>query len=501
MTHQTARRAQLATGRILAHGEAMPDKAALIVGDHVVSYGSLLAHAKKMAPHLSSAAPAPRVGILTADPLQLLVGFLAAGLSGGTAVVYDPAWTRRQQRSAVEQVGVDIVVTGTSGRGRLEQVTQLPNPAPNAKYVRRAVAPNDTLADFYVGFTSGTSGTPKAFSRTHDSWLASFRVAQQQFGLCQSDRVLVPGALHHSLFLFAALQSLWMGATACVLRRFDPSGLARTVERNPITRVWAVPTMLAAAEPRLRAAGEDSLLSVRGVYCSGSAWAPEQRRRCSGTFPRAEVVEFYGASELSFVAFASSRDEALAPGYMRPFPGVDLSIRPEDPLRPGAGAGGLIYVRSPMLFSGYHSPEPAGFAQDGQGWTTVGDIGHLNAEGALKLTGRATSTLICGGQNLQPEPIEHCLEQLEAIADAAVVGIPDPLWGQKPVALVRWHAGSQPLARSALASHCRRELGAGARPHDFKQVSSLPRTPSGKVARGELEQQIVTGALPAQAIP
>ncbi|MBW3590281.1 MAG: AMP-binding protein [Actinobacteria bacterium] len=498
MKHQTANRSQLVTGRILAHGEAMPDKTALIVGNRVISYGFLLAQAEKMASTLSSAAPAPRVGILTTDPLQLLAGFLATGLSEGTAVVYDPAWTRRQQCSAMEQVGVDTFVTEPSGRRRLEQIAQLPKPTSNGRYARGAVAPKGTLADFYVGFTSGTSGTPKAFSRSHASWLASFHVAQQQFDLCKSDRVLVPGALHHSLFLFAALQSLWMGATACVLRRFNPSGLVRAVERSPITRVWAVPTMLAAAEPRLRTVEEDSLLSVRGVYCSGSAWAPDQRRRCSGTFPRAEVVEFYGSSELSFVAFASSRDEAVEPGYLRPFPGVDLSIRPEDPPRPGAG--GLIYVRSPLLFSGYHSPEPAGFAQDGQGWITVGDIGHLNTEGALKVTGRATSTLICGGQNLQPEPIEHCLEQVEEVADAAVVGIPDPLWGQKPVALVRWRAGSQPLARSALASHCRRELGPGARPHDFKQVSSLPRTPSGKVARGELEHQLATGAIPAQAI-
>ncbi|MEX2587798.1 MAG: AMP-binding protein [Actinomycetota bacterium] len=498
----TASRANLVAGRILAQSEAAPNRAALVVGDDVITYGSLLARAQQLLPTLSAAAPVPRVGILTSDPRQLLTAFLATGMAGGTCIVYDPTWTPSQQHGVLARAGADVIVADPAGRRRLRGAPDLPAMIAEPAGPTSARGTPDSTAraasDFYVGFTSGTSGAPKAFSRSQSSWLTSFRLAQEQFALSGSDWVLIPGALHHSLFLFAALQSLWMGATACILRRFGPLSLVRALQRSPITRLWAVPTMLAAAEPHLARAGTDGLQGVRGVYCTGSAWPPEQLRRCRQIFPAAEVVEFYGAGELSFVAFSSSRDRDLEPGYLRPFAEVELSIRPADPPRPGRE--GLIYVRSPMLFDRYLGPEPESFARDRDGWVTVGDLGNLNGQGALKVTGRATSTLICGGQNLQPEPIEGCLEQLEEVAEAAIVGVADPLWGQKPVALVRWRSDTQPLARRTLMEHCRRELGAGARPHNFLQVPSIPRTAGGKIARSQLERELSAGRLTTQGI-
>lgn len=256
--------------------------------------------------------------------------------------------------------------------------------------------------------------------------------------------------------------------------------------------------MLTAAEPHLSKIAGADLERLRGVYCSGSGWTDEPRRRCEQSFPNAEVVEFYGASELSFVAFSSSRDLTLASGHLRPFAGVDLSIRPEHGT-PDNDPTGRIFVRSSMLFSRYLSPKPEAFAQDSAGWITVGDLGHLGPEGALKITGRVTSTLICGGESIQPEPIENCLEEFEEVAEVAVVGVPDRLWGQKPVALVRWR-GSRRLSRATLSAHCRRELAAGARPHEFRQVDRFPRTGTGKIARSQLQHQFSTGDFPAQVI-
>lgn len=503
MNLRMASTAEPLTDRVREHAESAPDKPAAVSNGRVISYGSLLARAGKLERTLSGLGPTPRVGILAAEPVGLLVAFLAAGLAGGTAIVYDPRWTWRQQHIALEEVSVDIIVADDAGRRRLRGIdgSLVVVAIPSHGHTASKPAPSTgehTSADFYVGFTSGTSGNPKAYSRNHASWLASFELATRQFAFSPSDWVLVPGPLHHSLFLFGALHCLWMGATACLLPRFHAGSLARSLQQYPLTRLWAVPTMLTAAEPHLSKVSDAELARVKGVYCTGSGWHDGPRRRCEQTFFRAEVVEFYGASELSFVAFSSSWDSTLPSGHLRPFRGVELSIRPE-PATPDKDLTGRIYVRSPMLFSRYLSPKPEAFAQDGAGWVTVGDVGHLGPEGTLKLTGRVTSTLICGGRNIQPEPIENCLEQLEEVAEAAVVGVPDRVWGERPVALVRWRGGER-LSRATLSAHCRRELASGARPHDFRQVDKLPRTGTGKIARSLVQHQLSTGDLPAQVI-
>jgi long-chain acyl-CoA synthetase len=350
---------------------------------------------------------------------------------------------------------------------------------------------------FYVGFTSGTTGRPKGFVRSHRSWLRSFAASAAVFAITDSDHVLAPGPLDHSLFLYAAVHGLSVGATVYLHRRFSPTAVLAALDRHPITRVYLVPTMLAALVRAADRTAPRRFPAVRSVICSGARWPVAVQDRVADLFPNAEPIDFYGASELSFVSVRRPSADDLDTSVGRPFPGVEIALRRDDGTAVDVGEAGRLWVRSDMMFSGYLEPDATGATRDAAGWVTVGDMARRDAGGRLYLIGRAGAMLVCGGVNVFPEEIEDVLMQLPEVAEAAVVGIPDDRWGDLLCAIVRWRDGSR-LPRERLREHCRERLAHGKRPQRWLQAADLPRTSSGKIARAALAHHVRTGTLAAE---
>jgi long-chain acyl-CoA synthetase len=478
---------------LLRHARRVPGATALVVGGERHTYGDLATATLATAKSLRAAIdrPGARVGVLARPGAEFFQAFLGAGLAGMAAVVLQAGWSDRELRAALEAARPALVV-GPPGSATLP---------PGGTSASR-LPPVSPEQPFYVGFTSGSTGRPRGFVRSHRSWLRSVEISAPVLGIRAGEHVLVPGPLDHSLFLYAAVHGLSLGATVHLQLRFAPHTALRALARLPASRLVVVPAMLAGLVHAAGATGARPLPGVRSVICSGAALHPTQLERAAALFPNAEFVDFYGASELSFVSarYPSAADPPDLIG--RPFPGVEVSVRDARGSALPTGTLGRLWVRSDMLFDSYlEPPDAAGAVRDAGGWVTVGDLARLDAGGNLYLAGREATMLNCGGLNVYPEEIELVLLELPEVLEAAVVGLDDPDRGQVPCALVRLHAGREEGARRRLREHCHARLARGKRPRRWLLVSELPRTAGGKIARESLARALRDGALEAEELP
>ena len=351
----------------------------------------------------------------TADQHELYAGLVAAVRGGGSCAVIDPTWPAPLRRRATAAV-------------------------------RAAAERGDVPPGHLVLLTSGSGGQARAVLRTVESWRASLDPLTRLTGLTAADRVWLPGPLWSSLFLYAAFHAGSLGAEL-VFRDDDPGGA---------TALHCVPTMIQGlVDRRLRG----DLADVRLLVVAGDRLDGELRRRA--TDQGWQVVEYYGATELSFVGWRPD-DEPF-----RPFPGVEVRV-----------VGGEIWARSPYLAVGYLDDARGPLRRDGE-WATVGDLGE-DAEEGFVVHGRGEQAVNVGGHTVVVGDVEEALRRVDGVRDVAVVGLPHPRLGQQLVAVV---VGEVPEERLRAAAA---DLPAPSRPRRFARADALPRTEAGKLRRREL---------------
>ncbi|GAA1790937.1 AMP-binding enzyme [Agromyces lapidis] len=319
--------------------------------------------------------------------------------------------------------------------------------------------------------TSGSSGAaPTVVARTEESWLASAAPLAEIAGIGASDRIAVTGPLHVSMHLYAALHALWAGASV-------------GDELRGASVVHATPTRLA----RLL----DDALDVRTAVVAGAAIGASLREAAGA---RLRLVEYYGAAELSFVAVG------LGDG-LEPFPGAELELRE-------SAAGRELWVRSPYLALG--AIGGGMLRRDSTGFATVGDLAETAADGRLRVLGRGDAAITTAGATVLAEHVEAVLTSLPGVAAAAVVGEPHELLGERVVAVVELDpadSGSDAPAAARLRDATRQAVVDAARdrlvPAELPRrwfFGAVPRTDSGKVARGAVRAALASGALGTSAV-
>ena len=304
-----------------------------------------------------------------------------------------------------------------------------------------AAAPDDLLAFR----TAGTGGRPRTVLRTHRSWLESYPHVSELLGMSRRSRVWVPGPLTATMNLFAAAHAQGVGATLV-----DTPAAA--------THACLTPSSLRA----LLAQQPQALTGVH-VVVAGDRLAPSLHE--AATAAGARVSHYYGAAELSFVAWG---EHAAA---LRPFPGVEVEAR-----------DGELWVRSPYVCEGYAEPGHV-LRRDADGWTTVGDRGVVEQDGRVTVLGRAGGVTTAGATVLEAD-IEHALRQVAA-GEVVVVGVPHPDLGQVVAAVVT-DAEDVPRLREV----SRRVLAAAQQPRRWFHLQSLPLTSHGKVDRAAVVRAV-----------
>jgi long-chain acyl-CoA synthetase len=287
-------------------------------------------------------------------------------------------------------------------------------------------APEDAVLPEFETLTSGTSGPPRRIRRSQSSWTASFAVNARLFGIGPGARVAVLGRLSHSLALYAGVEGLHLGAAVHLLDRLRPDRQRRALADLRITHLYATPAQL-----RLLTDAPGPLLPLDHVILGGSKLDPTLREALTELAPQAQMAEFYGAAETSFITLSAPDHPQDSVG--RAYPGVELAIRDGGHEVP-EGQAGTVWVRSPYLFQGYgdHAPGPAQW--DGE-WLSVGEIGMMR-DGCLYLHGRAGRMVTVADQNVFPEEIEGFLVSL-GLSRVAVLPRPDPLRGTVLVAVAQ----------------------------------------------------------------
>ncbi len=473
-----ARPFALAAGRAPAH-------TALVFGDEVVSYGTLLDQVRRVGAGVSAlrrdGAP-PRVALSLGNRAELPALFFGIVAAGGIVGLLDPKWSATQTAAALDTFRPDLHLrTDTVSDWIAKQAAGWSIPAIDSK------------TPFLVGFTSGTTGRPKAFIRNQGSWLATLEASRVEFGIGPDDVVLVPGPLVHGLGLYGAVEGLSAGATVRVQPKFDASDAAMQLATCGVTTLVLVPTMLVGILDAAERGGRH-FPALRRVVCSGAKLAPAVHDRLSALCPDAAVLEYYGASELSFVSLRSSREGAPADSVGRPFHGVELSLRDDDGHPVERGLPGTVWVRSGMLSDGYLGTTDGAGYREQDGWGTVGDSGWIDGEGWLRLVGRAGDMIITGGLNVYPAEVEAALRAHPAVAEAVVFGLPDPYWGDTLSAVVWWR-GAARASLTELRGWCQERLEAYKAPRRVFAAADMPLTGSGKIARADVRERARAGGL------
>jgi acyl-CoA synthetase (AMP-forming)/AMP-acid ligase II len=317
----------------------------------------------------------------------------------------------------------------------------------------------------------------------------------------------VPGRDSHSLFLFGALLGLWTGAGAVLQNAFSAARALDTLRSGVAPCLVAVPSQLLLMLDLARHRALPPVDAVRLVLISGARWNRSRTAELNALFPNARVIEFYGASETSFIAWRDAAEDAPAMAVGRPFANVEVQIRQ-----------GLIYVRSPMVFTDYltgaskesdgvevgQTHEITAAVRDGE-WITVRDQGYLDAQGWLCLNGRENRMIVTQGKNLFPEAVEAVLETHPGVASASVLGQDDELRGQQLVAVLKLQVGAQdpPPTALELRHWCNSRMERWQQPRRWLVCEDWPMTTSGKTDHRAIAEavQSAQSAQSAEAAP
>lgn len=339
-----------------------------------------------------------------------------------------------------------------------------------------------------IVYTSGTTGTPKGADRAwRDTGIEPVCDMIYQVGMNADDRHLVVCPLYHSAAPAFVAMTLALGATLVLQNHFDPEQCLGIIATERVTCSVMVPTMLirlTALAPELRARHNTEWL--RWVMSAAAPLPAEVARRFMDAFGPI-LWNVYGATETGFVTLARPSDHLSRPGTIgRPLRGNDLCLVDDAGLPVPADGVGELFVRNSMLIAGYHGNAQATRDAQRDGMYSVGDLARVDRDGYYYLEARKHDMVISGGVNIYPREIEDHLSTHPAILDVAVLGVPDPEWGESLRAFVVVRAGHS-LSEADVIEYCRTELADFKRPRRVTFVAELPRNPTGKVLKRELQ--------------
>ena len=338
-----------------------------------------------------------------------------------------------------------------------------------------------------VMYTSGTTGKPKGavrqFAKGSTAAVLAF-VGETPMEMGEVHLAVCP--LYHATAFGFITMSYLVGSTVIVLRDFRPETFLEAIERYRVTTTAVVPTML----HRLVELGEEKIRrydtsSLKAIFTGGAAISVPLANEVLRLFGD-KLFNFYGATETGVVTLAKPSDLRAAPGTIgRTIPGAEVRLYDEAGRICRPGEVGELYARSGQLFTGYHDDDAGTQDAMREGFFSVGDLAREDPRGYFFLEGRKRDMVISGGVNVYPAEVEAVLHDHPAVAEVAIVGVPDEAWGERVRAFVVLKADASAEAKE-LEGFCRARLSGPKVPREFVFLPALPRNPTGKVLKREL---------------
>ncbi|HET6582862.1 MAG TPA: AMP-binding protein [Nannocystaceae bacterium] len=336
-----------------------------------------------------------------------------------------------------------------------------------------------------VVYTSGTTGRPKGAVRDMAAVGPTelFRVLER-LPLHTGDKHLVCAPMYHSSGQVFVLINTALGATIHFQERFDPETTLARISGDGIDNLFLVPTMIQRmVDLPDEVHARWPTPQLRALISGAAPFNTSLRERAIARFGADVVFDFYGATELGWVTLIDGHEMLTHAGSVgRAIAGQEIAIMDDEGRRLPPLAVGRVFTRSAQLMVGYLRDDET---KSGQ-WLTVDDLGYLDADGYLYITGRARDMVISGGVNIYPVEIENALSKHPEVADVAVIGVPDAEWGERLLAVVVPRAG---FDAAALEAWARERLTSYKIPRRWETLAELPRNPTGKVLKRELVER------------
>ncbi|MFD4354397.1 class I adenylate-forming enzyme family protein [Nocardia sp. NPDC058518] len=424
--------------------------------------------------------PGGRVALMSSNRPEFVVAVLAVWRIGACVVLISPAWKHDEVAHAVALTAPVAALGDSPVLGALLPMRHLDDPIVASEGV---ASEPDPAADAVLVFSSGTTGMPKAVRHTHGSLAVAVRQWTEVLGLTGADRIQIATPPSHILGLLNIVTALRAGAWMRLHRRFDLNTMLSCIQDDRITIEMAVaPIAIAlAAHPDLEGYDLSSLRYIMWGATPVTASIAETVTARSGV----PWLPAYGASELPVIA-CNPLDGARLDSVGKAAPGVEIRVVDLDTGKPlAAGDTGEIQCRSASTMAGYLPAEATADAFDGP-WYRTGDVGHVDADGWIRITDRAKEMIKVRGFQVAPAEIEAVLHAHPLVSDCAVFGTPDPRDGEAVVAAV---AVLDTVAADELIALVGDRLASYKRPRRVVFVPEIPRLPSGKVLRRVLEER------------
>jgi long-chain acyl-CoA synthetase len=398
-------------------------------------------------------------------------------------IVLDRKAQRRGERVAIQRPnGIDFVVEAyaawASGAVVVPVNTRL---APGeVQFILDDIrAPVESEAeDCLILYTSGTTGRPKGAVNTHANAIVQ-NVEQHAaaWGIGEDERVLVTTPLAHRAGIARLVNALGLGGTLVVMEKFEAEEALALIERERVTLAGLPPTVIRMMLPTLRES-KDRLASLRRVIVSTEAFPATLMQEVATLLPHTQFYAIYGMSEAA-VSSASLAEQLARPATVgRPLPGVEVRLDNEELLVRGGHA----------VMRGYFNRPQANAEAFRDGWFGTGDLARIDEDGYLYIVDRKKDMVVSGGYKVYCKEVEQALHQHPDIVDAAVLGVPDPLYGEAVAAFIELRPGAR-LSAEAVREHCRGLLAGYKKPRLVRFVERLPRNSLGKVLKTELRTQ------------
>jgi cyclohexanecarboxylate-CoA ligase len=496
------------------HGE----RTALVDHDHRVSFAALAQRAEACAGALAAlgAGAGDAIAVHLPNWWETVVALLAVARLGAVAVPIPMIARERELRFILESSAARVALvpgvlrghdhgaalaavrgdshalqqvivvrsTGGAGMRRWDDLPAALPPPPAA----------DADAVALLMYTSGSTADPKGVLHTHETLLAEGRSLGPAHGIGPDDTVLMPSPLTHvSGFLHAVVVPAVHGSRAVLQERWDPGTALATIARERITYMVGAPTFLRdlAHHPDLTPA---AVSSFRLFSCGGADVDPTLVRDAAARLG-CVVKRVYGSTEFPTATTTGPDDppERRIDSDGRAIGAAEVRIVDEADRPVAAGISGEIQARGPELFAGYHPAALNAEAFTEDGWFRTGDLGTVDAAGYLRITGRRKDIIIRKGENISAREVEDAIATHPAVAEVAVVGLPDAGAGEIACAILRLRPGAEAPSLGTLAEHLLAQgLSTRKLPERLELVDDFPRAPSGKILKRALRDRFRT---------
>jgi len=497
------------------HGRNEPDAIALRDGERSMSFAELLTASRSVADALvaSGLGPGDRYGVLAGNHLEYFACYLGAAMANVVTVPLNPRLAPAEWRYIIDDAGCRLVVVrneliepvltvqeqlpvvetwvaiGGLPEGWIGWDAWLADAPARPKNASR-VEPSDATVQMY---TSGTTGRPKGAILTHGSLISSMtqNLAPLIDGANGCTHIVAP--LAHIGSALAGLQNLFAGGSVYVQEHFDFDEVVRILDEEGVNRTMLVPAMIQAMLVMVPGIEDREYADLEQIGYGASPIAPATLRTAMEVFG-CEFVQGFGQTESSggvtLLTRADHRraldgDEELLRSAGRACFGTEVRVVDPDGNDAPVGEVGHIIARGPQLMAGYWNLPEATAEALRDGWLYLGDAGTFDDEGYLYVKDRIKDMVVSGGENVYPAEVEQVLFSHPAVADAAVIGVPDEKWGEAVKACVVLREGAE-VSESELIDFCRASIAGFKVPKSVDWHDDLPRNASMKVLKTEL---------------